>query len=317
MKKKASAVIICLWVLVILTMLAVGIGHRVSMALRLSRYQRDKLIASYLAKAGVERAIFEITNDTTANLINSKWASNKDVFEKIMVGANSQGFATVSYVMNDGFREETIFGVVDEERKINLNTAPCGLLEKLLDYVNADNPVDLAKYICGWRGDAGVTVPDAEYESLGYKNKGKPFTNIQELKLVKGMTLEIYKSLENLVTVHSSGKINLNTASPQILEIVTNYIISLTTSPTPNLSALAETTLKLRTDKIIFDSTFTDQLGLISADEASVVNNANLLDVKSTCFFITSNGKIEKNGFTQTLSVIYNRTGEIVYRYEG
>ena len=50
---------ISLWILAILTILAVGIGHRVSMGLRLARYQKDKLKGLYLAKAGLKVLIVE------------------------------------------------------------------------------------------------------------------------------------------------------------------------------------------------------------------------------------------------------------------
>jgi len=60
MRKNGQVLIISLWILVILAMLSVSIGHRVSMALRLSRYQKERLMAGYLAKAGINIAIGEI-----------------------------------------------------------------------------------------------------------------------------------------------------------------------------------------------------------------------------------------------------------------
>ena len=66
--RRGQVFVVSLWILVILTMLAVGLGHRVSLALRLSRYYRDRLQAVLLAKAAVHVAIDEILNDPDADL---------------------------------------------------------------------------------------------------------------------------------------------------------------------------------------------------------------------------------------------------------
>ncbi len=116
MRKKAQVLIISLWILAILAMLSVSIGRRVSMALRLSRYQKERLRSAYFAQAGINIAIGEIEKD--------KWADNQEKFAKISLDSNINEFATVS-------------SVIDEERKININTATQELLTELLNPTGA------------------------------------------------------------------------------------------------------------------------------------------------------------------------------------
>jgi len=45
----------------------------------------------------------------------------------------------------------------------------------------------------------------------------KPFKVLEELRLVDGMTPEVFQALEPFVTVYSDGKVNLNTAPREVM----------------------------------------------------------------------------------------------------
>lgn len=160
MNKRGQVIIIILWILVILTVLAVTIGHRVSLALRLSRYQRDSLKAYSLAKGGINLAIAVLEEDGKKDTQGAPgydapdepWADNEQKFKNISLGSDKDEFATVYYVDKAGGREEIKYGVTDEERKININTADKDLLKALLGECGVANPEDLAKNILFWRG---------------------------------------------------------------------------------------------------------------------------------------------------------------------
>lgn len=251
---------VSLWVLVILAMLVVSIGHRVSMSLRLSRYHRDSLIAFCLAKTEINRAIIEILNNRTPDT------------------------------------------VTDEESKININTAPRGLLIELLNKVKADNPSVIANNICAWRGDLEAGVVD--YQDLGYSNKGNKFLRAEELVLVKGVTLEICNSLKKLVTVYGLGKININTAPAEVLEILAAYCVKQGADlnfPT-DLSAKI---IMLRGQGEVFE-TLADLKMEFTQGQSDILNN--LVGTESTCFYIVSDGKIK---------VVFDRSSKkIIYWYE-
>ena len=63
--KQGSILIVVLWALFFLSMLAVAIGAYIRPQLALANKLKDRARMYYLAKAGVKRAILEITKDET------------------------------------------------------------------------------------------------------------------------------------------------------------------------------------------------------------------------------------------------------------
>jgi type II secretory pathway component PulK len=62
---EGSILVLTLWILTMLVLLSVGLGYSTSIDQRLVSYQRDRLKALYLAKAGYFRALAEIEQDST------------------------------------------------------------------------------------------------------------------------------------------------------------------------------------------------------------------------------------------------------------
>jgi len=60
---KGSILMIAMWVMAILVIFTLGLGHRASINLRLAKYQKDRLKAAYLAKAGISKAIAILQED--------------------------------------------------------------------------------------------------------------------------------------------------------------------------------------------------------------------------------------------------------------
>ena len=107
-----SVLILALWALCVLSILAVGLGGIVSQEINVSSYFQNKPKARYLAEAGIKRAQNIIKADENVyDSLNEAWdAALKDV------------------ALGDGVYNVTI---VDEERKININTASSKTLERL------------------------------------------------------------------------------------------------------------------------------------------------------------------------------------------
>ena len=315
MRKKAQVLIISLWILVILAMLTISIGHRVSLALRLSRYQKERLKAAYLAKAGINIAIVEIEKDgPNTDSLKDKWADNLEKFEKISLDNNKNEFATVS-------------SVTDGERKININTAPQELLVELLNSVRAVSALELANNICAWRGDTGVTIPD--YQALGYANKGKKFSNIEESMLIKGFTEDIYNSLKEFVTAYpqeGESRININTAPKEVLEILLNtYVKKLQERniPIENPEALLAAIIDFRNkDGIFTDINIESGLESLSDQQKNILNDPvdglkNKITFKSNYFCIISEGKINTSKLKHKIECVFDRGGhKIIYWHE-
>ena len=220
MNNKSQVLMISLWLLAILTVLAVGIGHRVAMSLRISRYRQNTLKASYLAKAAVNLAITEIEKAASSGSSSMKdqWANNEDLFKYITLSNNPREYAEVSYAPGEDFGgRDKIYGAMDEERRININTASRYVLLELFSQCGTNAPEGLADNILIWRGDAQDI--NKAYESLGYSPKGEDLVTIEELALVKDMPDDDFDKIKESITVYGKS-VNINTASDNVLQTI-------------------------------------------------------------------------------------------------
>ncbi len=227
--QKGAISIIALWILAILAILATGFAYRMSLELKLSGYQLERLKATYLARAGINRAIYELERDTTLNCdaLNEPWSNNPEAFREVLVG---DGTYTVSYPWTESKKKDR-YGLIDEERRININQAsPHRELKRLFSLIaeGISSPIDadeLAACVKDWRDpDSTESEPNGAeetyYQSLEnpYHCKNGSFQTIEELLLVKGVTPEIFSNLQDLITVYGDGKVNINTAPGEVLE---------------------------------------------------------------------------------------------------
>ncbi len=298
---KAQAIIIISWVLVILTILVVVIGHRVSLALSLSGYHRDRLKAVYLAKAGINRAIAEIISDAAQDYdaLTDSWADNEKVFAKIAFDGSQSEFATVGYT-----QEEFIFGTVDEERKININIAAKELLTAFFEYYQIENAAGKVSNLLIWRGDIPDT--DAIYEGLGYPSKAAGFTNITEIKLVKDITSEDFEKVNRLITVYGDGLININTVSPEILDIFCRGIARGLSIDESFAGGLSDKIIELRNAGGYFINKGSINIALTGQEEINIFNALmNKIIFKSENFLIESTGNTGK--IKVKVVSVYNR----------
>ena len=324
MKSKAQVLIISLWILVILSVLAISIGHRVSMALRLTRYQRESLKALYLAKAGINRAISELKNDTNGyDSLNETWSTGKDskdnpIFENIEIKERSGEIFTIS--------------IVDEERKINLNNTNEQLLKQelielfiikeiSLDKSEAEN---LANIIIDWI-DKDTIKQDTTDEDKIFKNS--PLKTPEELLAIleyfyqnKGETKfqekaqEVYNKIKDVITVYGDNyKVNVNTASEDVLRII-GRAVAQNILPDNILDkkkfgdTVIDEIISLRKKVGFFEEiNVIDILFTTGSEEENVLNHLKTqhLSVKSDNFRIKVTGKVKN--IAKNITAIYNR----------
>jgi hypothetical protein len=200
--REGSVLIQVLWTLAILVLLSSAVGTTTALDQRLVSYQRDRLAALYLAKAGYVRALVELERDPIAQADSylDSWAHNPEAFGGAALGPGS---FTVSYTLPGPDRPPgVVYGVIDEDRKVNINTAPKPILTRLPGMTEA-----IADGILEWRD---------KHKSL-VVIEDRPFKVLEELRLVEGMTPEVFQALQPFVTVYSDGKVNLNTAPGEVL----------------------------------------------------------------------------------------------------
>ncbi len=231
-KKRGSILIIALWSLCLLSIFAVvlgsGVRQKISLAHRIDERSKLRLIA----EAGVKRAITELrkASEDTPDSLSDNWRNSKSIFKKVRVG---EGTFSVSYeYFNDDTKvTELRYGIVDEESKININTASSAVLRRLFRIIfefDATGAQELAASIIDWRdSDSELSIPLGSAEDRDYRNSQFPyeakdaeFEVVEELLLVNGMTVDLFERLKNYITIYGSGNININTASSGILSVL-------------------------------------------------------------------------------------------------
>jgi type II secretory pathway component PulK len=226
-KKSGAILITSLWILSILSILALGIGFRVSIEARLAKYNMDGAKALYLAKAGLNKVIYRLSKSPTAGgdtvyecgtLLTSEEKSDPDKLKSIFSGSLGEGVFDVSY-RQDG---EAYPGPSDEERRININTAPENVLKNIFVYAGEDGTI--ASSVVQWRTQ-GVGLDDGYYQALPspYECKHQSFSATEELMLIKGINKAIFDKIKNYITIFGSSAaftVNINTAPKAILSIL-------------------------------------------------------------------------------------------------
>ena len=226
-KKRGTILITSLWILSILSILAIGIGFRVSIEARLAKYNMDGLKALYLAKAGVTKTAYRLSRNPTAagdtiyecgTIFTPEEKSDPDKLKSIFSGPLGEGAFSVAY------KEDGVVypGASDEERRININTAPENILKNLFAYVGEDPTI--ASDVVQWRSQ-GPGLDDGYYEGLPvpYECKHQMFSAPEELLLVKGINKKIFDKIKNYITIFGTPTtftVNINTAPKAVLSIL-------------------------------------------------------------------------------------------------
>jgi general secretion pathway protein K len=119
----------------------------------------------------------------------------------------------------DGAPQDFMFGdmkirvsIQDELGRIDLNHADRSLLAGLFRSARLDveAAAGLADKVLDWRGSSGsgrqpgsTKEPEHRAAGLAYTPRNGPFQSVDELKLVEGMTVELYRRVATAVTVYS------------------------------------------------------------------------------------------------------------------
>jgi type II secretory pathway component PulK len=234
-KQAGSILIVCFFVLVLITMFTLTVGYAMRQKFQvLSRLDvRQKL--RLVGDAGVQKSIYVLLKSREKPLpfdsLNQSWSRNEAAFKDVEVG---DGSFSVFYdpelpagqPVPPG--EGRQYGLIDEERKINLNLikSPEVLLRLFMEVASLDkeDARGLVDSIQDWEdADDDPRASGAEsryYKDLnpGYLPRNGKMATLAELQWIKGLVPEIYQRIRPYVTLDSSGQVNLNTASRAALE---------------------------------------------------------------------------------------------------
>jgi type II secretory pathway component PulK len=185
--------------------------------------------------------------------LNQVWAGGSGG-----LGTSNSPLATVERDVKLGGGHFT-WHIVDLERKMNINLAPQGMLQQALIHmgVDASSVTPIASSILNWTAFGGRKnymegAEGSDYSALDppYDLKAGPIDDISELLMIKGITPDLYwgpsstnysqgyfqnklgsfgaqgqvpllnVGLVDLFTPLSSGRININTASSAVLQML-------------------------------------------------------------------------------------------------
>jgi type II secretory pathway component PulK len=189
---------------------------------------RDGIVATHLAEAAVEQAMREILTDaqqigTLEDGVLTFFRSPLQPLPRLPRDAVKLGAGEFSYRISD------------EDARLNVNRANTAVLDRLLTVLGLEKRLrdTIIDSLQDWRDPNELhRANGAESEDtylklpVPYRSRNGNLEDAAELLQIRGVTPEIYNGREGTpglgdhVTVHGSGRININTASEVVLRAV-------------------------------------------------------------------------------------------------
>ncbi|MBI1848002.1 MAG: general secretion pathway protein GspK [Candidatus Rokubacteria bacterium] len=215
-------------VLLVLALLGV-IGAEFAYSMRLEsasvRALKDGITAGLLAEAGFEQAVREIVAD-------SAYVGLREDGQLTFYGRDQQPRPRLPRDRVPLGPGQFSYRLTDEEARLNVNTSPPDRIDRLLLALGIDKRVRdvIGDSIQDWR-DANEEhrLNGAESEDyylklpVPYRSANRNLESVRELLQIRGVTAAIFHGAEgkpglgDLVTVKTSGQMNINTASEPVL----------------------------------------------------------------------------------------------------
>jgi DNA uptake protein ComE-like DNA-binding protein len=192
MRQKGSILVGLLWCLALLSVIVIGVLHTARMDLLVQKNYGDRVQAHYLALAGIEKARALLYRDAH-DRSRSRKNHTGDLYDDEQDFRNAMlGRGTFS-VFRRGRPDEgggIIYGICDEESRLNVNTATADQLAKLENMTP-----DVATAIVNWRGgDNTATAAEAQYYGElqpPYQPRLAPYQTVRELLMVRGVSPDL------------------------------------------------------------------------------------------------------------------------------
>lgn len=187
--QRGVVLILVLWMLVLLTVIAGALTATQKTEVALTLNQIDQIKGRALAEAGINYGVSRLLS-TDPNLY---WKPDGQLHQWAFQGS------------------KIAISISDERGRVDLNNAGRELLGGLFEAVGVIEQEKDAMIgaILDWRDTDnnhqlnGAEDPDYRAAGIEYGAKDARFSSVDELRLVLGMTPELYRKLEPALTVHS------------------------------------------------------------------------------------------------------------------
>jgi general secretion pathway protein K len=316
--RSGIALLITLMTLVLVVALVFEIFRIGTRSAQSAAYSRDSIRAALLSEAGTQAAVIALREDAGDNdydTLDEIWSRQAPPIDL------GPGLVVVT--------------IVDEERKLNLNDliGPNGIapvekklevFRRLLEILAVDPTV--ADAVVDWLdADESTRSGGAEsshYQSLKnpYKAKNDLFDTIDELRLVRGVTSEVFLKLEPFVAVSAPGAlINVNTAPKELLMSLSvgddarNGGVIDEAMADRIIAFRKETPFRSR-ERSALNSDMEKASPALGSLFSKTTQVAAMLDTRSHTFRVRSEGDV--NGIRRVLEAVGTRTGNAIqWRY--
>lgn len=325
---KGSILVITLWTLCLLTVLTVYLGAGIRQKFIFVNRFEELSSLHFIAEAGVKKAIVEVTKDPDKGYgsLKDSWSNNPGVFKDIKI---DNGSFSIYYDYMDelsGLRKIG-YGLVDEESKINIDHMDRHVLRRLFKTVlnfGDTEAQELAASIVDWRdNDSLLSIPlgsaeDSYYRSRphAYEAKDAPFDILDEVVLVKDMDMETFNRIKNYITIYGSGRININTASKEVLlslglnRLLVDKILFFRRGEDGIPSTRDDNAFKTVPEILPKLSQFLPLSDSEAALFSGIINK--YLTTNSTAFMANISARLDTGGDTEIMTVI-DRSGNVLY----
>ncbi|TAK62579.1 type II secretion system protein GspK [Methylobacter sp.] len=201
------ALVLVLWVLSLLTIMAGSFALTMQREAAVVTGSRNNAQAMAIAESGLAVAELMLMNPDQ----QKRWRTDGSIYQ-------------IDY---PDFKVRV--RLFSETGKIDINSADQTLLQGFIAYAPIEDELQakLVNAILDWRDeDDLVHIDGAEKEDykeagLSYRPRNKPFQSIEELQLVLGMNEQVFKWLENLVTVYSGQPtVDSTQAAKEVLRVL-------------------------------------------------------------------------------------------------
>ncbi len=237
MKKNGSALVLALVTIVVLSALVMSFLFQIRLESELAGRYRFRMKAQSIARAGTEYARLLLVKSLRPGIepqeeygeaffirlqnLNRGLALTNHLHEM------EEGFFTLSIQPESGRRNVNRLERADWEAMLESAGVPDRLHDALIDcFLDFTDGNDLTRL-------NGAESDDPFYVERGYEVKNAPLETLDELLLIKGFTRAIVhggsltefwdmpevtvRGIAPLLTVYGDGRININTASPEVL----------------------------------------------------------------------------------------------------
>lgn len=235
-RERGAVLLVVLWVVLAMSLLAVSFSATIRTEVDASRYLVEQKQAYYMARAGLEYAVYEILRTRAPGGGGAPMGPG-------MGGGGMAAIVPPFMSLNltgGGFDVE----IIDESGKINVNAAPDFVIYNLLIMVGMNENVaaEVTDSILDWVDVDDMPRPfgaELDYylmQNPPYRAKNGPISVPEELMLVKGITPEIFYGRKGLS--QNGDPVEYFGLKKYLTTFATGAAININSAPVPVLASL-------------------------------------------------------------------------------